>query len=334
MRTAALVAELKARRWQVHYAISHGIEAANTALEGMGIDITPLRPHEAMSGPALKAAFPGGVDIALLDHYGLDIEFEAGLAGWARHVAAIDDGPRSRRHDVDLLIDATPGIVAGDWREAVSARTNVLAGANYALIRPEIVAQRDASLAARETGRPVRRVAISFGTSDSHNAAELALRAARNALPTVTLDVLISKTSVHATRVMEAARSLDAQLHVDAPNYPAILAEADLAIGAGGVSALERACIGLPSIIIALAQNQMRLATALADIRIAHFIGTIDAVTLAKLAAAVEALANDTRLRGQMSARGAEFVDGRGCARVADALETICRSPLAVQQTT
>ena len=331
-RTAALAAELTARHWQVRYVMAQGVEAATPFLTGKGIDVISLASPEAHSASALKAALPGGVDLMLLDHYGFDVEFECALGGWARRIAALDDVAGSRRHDVDLLIDFTPGIGADNWREHVSVRTNVLAGVDYALIRPEIVAQRGSSLAARQKTRPVQRIAISLGASDSRNAAELALHAARQALPTATIDVLISETSVHAARVAEATKSLDAQLHIDAPDYPAILAAADLAIGGGGVSALERACLGLPSILIALAPNQKPLVTSLSEARVAHFIGSIDAVTPTTLVAAIGALANDASKRVQMSAQGAALVDGKGCHRVADAIEEMFRPPVTRQR--
>lgn len=326
-RTAALAAELTARRWQVRYVMAQGVEAATPFLADKGIDVISLAPPEALSASALKATLSGGVDLMVLDHYGLDIEFERALGSWARRIAALDDVARSRRHDVDLLIDFTPSVRTDDWRNHVPMRTDVLAGVDYALIRPEIVAQRDSSLAARQKTRPVQSIAISFGASDSPNATELALHATRQALPAATIDVLISKTNVHAARVAEAAKALDARLHVDDPNYPAILSETDIAIGGGGVSALERACLGLPSIVVALAPNQMPIATSLARAGCAQFLGPIDAVTSETLTEAVNALANEANTRARMSARGAELVDGKGCVRVADAVEQMYRAP-------
>ena len=48
--------------------------------------------------------------------------------------------------------------------------------------------------------------------------------------------------------------------------------EADLAIGAGGSSNWERCCLGLPSIIVAMSENQLPIAKALQKEGVVKFI--------------------------------------------------------------
>ena len=40
------------------------------------------------------------------------------------------------------------------------------------------------------------------------------------------------------------------------PNLAKLMVNSDIAIGAGGVTTLERMCVGLPSIVISIAENQ------------------------------------------------------------------------------
>ena len=99
-----------------------------------------------------------------------------------------------------------------------------------------------------------------------------------------------------------------------------LMSEADLAIGAGGSSLWERACLGLPGVTLILADNQRDLALRMAA----------DGLTLAveagapgwkgQLTATVSALARDAAQRSDMSARLAALCDGLGAERAAEAM--------------
>jgi UDP-2,4-diacetamido-2,4,6-trideoxy-beta-L-altropyranose hydrolase len=99
---------------------------------------------------------------------------------------------------------------------------------------------------------------------------------------------------------------------------------ADLAIGAGGVGALERCALGLPSAILTVADNQLVTATALAASGAAVYLGAIADRSATEIAAAVEKLCADQAARAAMSATAAGLVDGLGAARVRAA----CYAPL------
>jgi RimJ/RimL family protein N-acetyltransferase len=91
---------------------------------------------------------------------------------------------------------------------------------------------------------------------------------------------------------------------------------ADLAIGAGGVGALERCALGVPSAILTVAPNQMANATALGAAGAALYLGDIGARPAAEIAKALQALVADPARRRAMSAAAAQLVDGYGAARV------------------
>jgi spore coat polysaccharide biosynthesis predicted glycosyltransferase SpsG len=97
----------------------------------------------------------------------------------------------------------------------------------------------------------------------------------------------------------------------------ALTAEADLAIGAGGSSTWERCCLGLPTVLVILADNQRPNAEAL---EVAGAALTLEAGVPRfddHLRAALRRLREDADLRRTMTRAAADLCDGQGAAQVA-----------------
>jgi len=91
---------------------------------------------------------------------------------------------------------------------------------------------------------------------------------------------------------------------------------ADLSIGAGGSTTWERACLGLPSLILVVADNQRPSAQAMCDGDYAWMLDRHE-LTVAALQRQFDAIASDPNRFEQMSRDNLQLVDGRGAARVA-----------------
>jgi RimJ/RimL family protein N-acetyltransferase len=95
-----------------------------------------------------------------------------------------------------------------------------------------------------------------------------------------------------------------------------LFASADLALGAGGVTAWERCCLGLPSILVSIADNQRDTISLIVRSGAAIDAGAVDTSLRSRLVAALRELLGDARRREAMSQAGATLVDGRGGERV------------------
>jgi len=133
------------------------------------------------------------------------------------------------------------------------------------------------------------------------------------------LDVVLSKGAPHLARLQEAARS-DIVVHVSTPNMVSLIENADISIGAGGGTAWERCCLGLPTLIIVTADNQRENARRLDLLGAAQYLGNAPNVTKADLAYAVCALAEDPARLRDMAHKSAALCDGEGCNRIVAAL--------------
>ncbi len=101
--------------------------------------------------------------------------------------------------------------------------------------------------------------------------------------------------------------------------YEDLLVNADLVIGAGGASVWERCYIGLPSIVLSFAENQVLVCSSVDAFGAHIYIGSLLTATLKKLNALLEKMNMGQYI--SMMQKGFELVDGKGVSRVERALE-------------
>jgi UDP-2,4-diacetamido-2,4,6-trideoxy-beta-L-altropyranose hydrolase len=106
----------------------------------------------------------------------------------------------------------------------------------------------------------------------------------------------------------------------DATAMAALMSGADLAIGAGGSMAWERCVLGLPTIMLTIADNQRDIVRELVGRGAAVLAGPGDEVSAPTIGAMVEELTGDPGRRAAMARTAARICDGRGAKRVATLL--------------
>lgn len=259
----------------------------------------------------------GTADWLVVDHYGIGEAWEKTLRGAARRIFVIDD-LADRRHDCDLLLDQN--LVEGNpYGTLVPASAKLLLGPRYALLREEF--GRERRRVAARTGE-VRRVLVFFGGSDPTDETSKALKAFRLLNPRgIEVDVIVGDSNPRKEAVAALCGELPyVRFHCQVSDMASRLARADLALGAAGVSSWERLALGVPALVVAVADNQLENMRQLDHAGVAIGLGAAAQVDVAALGGAlVRALANPARLR-EMSAKALSLVDARGADRVADEL--------------
>lgn len=243
-------------------------------------------------------------DWVVLDNYRTTLAEEAGWRAASR-LAVIDD--LARPHAADLVVDPSFG------REAdVYAPAPALTGPAHALVRRGFADRRPQALARR--GGPVRRALIAFGLTDVGGVTQAALDVLLPLAGDVRLDVVAGSGAPSLPRLRALAADGAIDLHVDVRDMAALSAAADIAVGAGGGSVWERAVLGLPSVVVPLADNQIAMTTLLDS------YGALVSADLSELGAAWRRIVDDASLRFSLTERSASLCDGLGAQRVARAL--------------
>jgi UDP-2,4-diacetamido-2,4,6-trideoxy-beta-L-altropyranose hydrolase len=259
----------------------------------------------------------------VVDHYSLGERWERAARSAVRRIAVIDD-LASRMHDCDLLLDQNLGRRADQYAHLVRPGCRILAGPTFALLRPEFAEWRAYSLRRRQAAHP-QRLLVSLGGADQSDLLARVLAALQGcSLPSDCLiNVVLGQKVPGVERVRAQAQCLPWQTDVliKPPAIAQIMANSDLAIGAAGGAAWERCCLGLPTLIIVVADNQRPGAEALVNAGAALDLGDRQGLT-ASLPRAVESLTRRERLF-EMSLEAGRLVDGLGTARVCVQLETL-----------
>jgi UDP-2,4-diacetamido-2,4,6-trideoxy-beta-L-altropyranose hydrolase len=257
----------------------------------------------------------GETDWLIVDHYALDARWERVLQRPGLRILAIDD-LANRPHDCAVLLDQN--LAQGmetRYQPLVPATCRCLLGPRYALLRPEFARQRR-SLAPRSGA--VNRILICFGGTDPSNETGKALGAVRRlsfAAPAV--DVVIGRGNPNADLVARQCREMKgATLHQGADNMAELMARADLAIGAGGVMSWERCCLGLPTVAVDIAANQVGALTALAATGALVHLGAAASVSEAAMAHALDSMLGNAERLQRMNEAALALVDGEGTERV------------------
>lgn len=248
----------------------------------------------------------------ILDHYGLG-------GAWVKHlraglpeikVLALDDLDREPLY-ADLQLN--PAAVSGT--SITQPQMGMLKGPRYAMLRPEFIDARPAALK-RRTGK-VHKVLIMPGMVDHTFMAPAALEAL-SAFQDLEVEVIMGGQSPSVTVVEKLiAEQRNWSLTLDATDIAKRMIDADACIGAGGGSAWERCCLGLPSLNIALAENQMPGIQAISDVGAGIGLPPAALNELESIRTAFTQLLDNYLT---LSENAAALCDGCGAARVVSAL--------------
>ncbi len=262
----------------------------------------------------------------VVDHYSIGRRWESALRASAERIMVIDD-LADRLHDCDLLLNQN--LVAEmhtRYADKVPAECRMLLGPEYALLQP-IYAELHDRMPPREG--PIRRILIFFGGTDCDNLIGRALAAfLRLNRSDIDVDVVISDGCWHAEAIRrQAAGHANVQVYGGLPSLAPLMARADLALGAGGATSWERLCLGLPTLVVTLAENQRSIADELSQRGLIRWLGHKDEVNESAVSAALGTLIQQG-LDEDWSLRCLAAVDSKGADRVCAALTVVASTPL------
>lgn len=321
LRCLVLANELQSLGWRTTFVTNES--ATDMIASGMmaASRVVPLPTGDLACPASAINAIGGSCDLMVIDHYGLDAAFEKGVRQGAATVIVLDD-LGTRRHDCDLLLDPSPGRKPSDYTSLVPANCRVLTGPHFALLRRDFISARARTPLPGQISVNRLRVVISFGLTDPVNMTAHALRAIAESGLDIDVDVILGGKAPHLDEITQIIGTMNANavLHIDPTNMPWILTTADLAIGGAGGSALERCCLGLPSIVLSLADNQESNIRGLAEVNAILPLKPRAGDEQTLIAHALQDLVADRPRRIAMSIAAARICDGHGAGRVAQYL--------------
>lgn len=264
-----------------------------------------------------------GASAVVLDGYHLPGDYGVSLRTAGVPVAAMVDYAFGAGQAADLYVDQNLG---ADPEQSLppAARppdSQVLAGIDYTLFRDEVLALRRGG--PRPAAVPPRVLAV-FGGTDPYAAAPVVVPAVLAGGEPMVLTVVASSPQI-AQQLNALPLSAGQELHVvpPTPQLVALAAEADLVVSASGSSVWEFLCLGVPTALVCVVDNQVdgyRRATGLG---VAAGLGHLDDFDHAAATRTVGGLLGSASGLAGLTRAGQALVDGKGRARVADALVSL-----------
>jgi UDP-2,4-diacetamido-2,4,6-trideoxy-beta-L-altropyranose hydrolase len=339
MRCLTLADALKQRGVQIRFISRHLPEHLREMIAAKQHEFMPLDsyPSEAIASDVAHAHWLGTSqhadvqdsiqalsdqtwDWLVVDHYALDARWESALRQMVKNILVIDD-IADRRHDCDILLDQNfYADMDIRYTGKVPAHCRLLLGPRYALLREEF---RQLHEQTKPRTEPVKRILVFFGGVDADNYTGRVVKAlASLGIGGLHVDVVIGAQHPCREQIESACAEYEFDCHVQTNRMAELMAAADMAIGAGGSATWERCCLGLPTLAVSLADNQIKIATALDSFGAGKYVGSQDTASITIICKAVlDLLQNRSQLK-VLSEKAYSMVDGLGVDRLCN--ELIC----------
>jgi len=256
---------------------------------------------DAEQTEAILKLMPQDTDWLIIDNYAIDKPWEMTMRPYVGRIMVIDD-LANRGHDCDVLLDQNfCDNSKNRYTDLVPDHCIRLLGPKYALLRTEFFEARK-----RLTQRngSVRKILVFFGGSDPSNETSKVLEALWLVnRPEITVDVVVGAVNPHKEQVEQLCLSTsNTTFYYQVDNMAEFMAGADLAIGGGGTSTWERCYLGLPTIALAVANNQIEVAGAVSTAGAAWDLGWHEDVDVRTIANVIEGAIDNPNILKQMSA--------------------------------
>ena len=318
---------------QVTFAMVSGAPALEGLLrdEGMEVIGVPHQPgsledarHTAQAASAVAARW------IVADGYAFGRQYQQAARQQGQKLLVVDDYGHAAGYPAELVLNQNLGAAAelypvrGPW-------TRLLLGLSYVLLREEFSGWRGQQ---REEPARAENVLVTMGGGDADNVTLRVLKALAACEAPLHIRAVAGASNPHLDQLRAAAKaSPNVELLHSVKDMPALMDWADLAVSAAGVTCWELAFMGVPMVLLVLADNQQPSAVNAHEAGMALNLGDAGAVSEGEISAAVADLAASADRRRHLAEQGRDLVDGQGAARVVRAMENhICPADIPMRR--
>ncbi len=278
----------------------------------------------------ILAAYPSAW--VVLDGYHFNEVYQQRVKEAGHRLLVIDDIAHLKHYYADIVLNQN--LHAPQLHYPCEPYTRLLLGTRYVLLRREFLGWKDWK---REVPEIARRVLVTLGGADPENHTLKVIQALQDInVPSLEATAVIGPSNPH---IKIAGKAIgDSPMSVKMAQNPDDMADvmkwADVAIAAGGVTTWELLCMGVPTLLLALANNQEFVGLSVSKAGAGLYLGHANAISRGDICAKLESVANNQALREDMSTKGQALVDGRSTSRVVNAIREISQPVLLLRHAT
>jgi len=252
-------------------------------------------------------------DMVIIDSYLAEYDFYKKLSDLVRFCIYIDDNKR---------LDYPKGVVVNGNKYAEEIdypkREDVvyLLGTKYTPLRKEFW-----DVPEKEIEEKLGTVMITFGGDDAKNMTPKSLRFLREYYPTLKKNVIIGKAFKNINEIQgEADNNTNLIYYPTGEKMKQVMLESDIAISGGGQSLYELARVGIPTLGICVAENQLENVKGWEKAGFLEYVGWYNDKNLLERIRSTMNHLEDINTRRNKSEIGRKCIDGEGSLRVVEIL--------------
>ncbi len=327
MRCLALAQAWQDRGGRVVFITAAQSPALLQRLKLENVDVRHLQSLEATPEDAAETitiARNAAADCIVLDGYHFNPNYRSALKASGLQPLVIDDFSDTDLSQADFILNqnayASESMYAGR-----SGRARLALGAPFALLRREFLPWRNTQ---RDYPAQAREILVTLGGSDPDNVTSRVLEAlAAFGDWRLKLRIIVGGANPHLecleVLLPQLRLSHDAEILVNPPNLPELMSGSDLVISASGSSCWELACLGVPMVLLVVADNQRGIAAELETLGAAVSLGWAHGCAVEPWTVAIAEVLRSEERRRNLSVAARGLIDGRGAARIAASLQGV-----------
>ena len=245
-------------------------------------------------------------NIVFVDHYSLDSRWESQVRKLGKLVV-IDD-LANRPHDCDLLIDNNFSLnLKEKYQKLIPENTTLILGPKFSFIKSSLIEQKNKKLSTQRDF-----VLVFFGGTDPDNYTGKFIDCLEKVHTQRKYKILISKSHKYLTDFENKNDGTNYEILIQPANLAEIFCLASIYFGSGGTITWERMFLGLPGVVISIADNQIQIAQELAISGQQIYLGHANSINFIEAITKIEALSADKNWLELTSKKNSELV---GCLK-------------------
>ena len=323
MRCLALAQAWKDAGGKVHFVIGMKTPALMDRLVSEGIDVISISEKPGSMDDANHTAYlaaDSGSKWVVVDGYFFGSDYQKTIKESGLHLLFIDDNGHADHYYADIVLNQNLHATEKLYHNR-EPYTKLLLGPKYVLLRREFWPWRGWK---REIPKVARNILVTLGGSDPEKVTHKVIQA----LQQIEIDELEALVVIGAgnyqyeglNKLLEHSK-YNIRLQSNVLDMPNLMAWADIAISAGGSTAWELAFMGLPSIILVIAENQISVADRLGKDGFAINLGWHKDIKSAEISINIKNLLDNFNYRSEISNAVKELVDGEGAPRITEIMQ-------------
>ncbi|MBE9068428.1 UDP-2,4-diacetamido-2,4,6-trideoxy-beta-L-altropyranose hydrolase [Leptolyngbya cf. ectocarpi LEGE 11479] len=284
--------------------------------EGIKVDYLLVSPgsQEDAEQTVIKAKALGSLWV-VVDGYQFGVDYQRTIKIAGLKLLLLDDYGHAKHYCADLVLNQNVCAQEKLYANRESS-TQLLLGTSYALLRKEFWLWQGWQ---RKIPTVARKILVTLGGADPDNITFKVIEALKKLkVNNLEVIVVVGGSNPHYEQLQKVveASEIAITLHRNVAHMSELMAWADLAVTAGGSTCWELAFMGLPSLMIILAENQCAIAEKLDTVGAAINLGWHNNISTNTLRQQTYRLVNTPNLRQAMTESSRQLVDGEGSQRV------------------